>query len=227
MSRGITAGTGRSAPTDRQPRQQAKGQAERGERTRQAIVDAAIEVFAGRGFRSGALVEIAARVDLTPGGILYHFGSKDALLVAVIAERDRRATALLVELVADHPIAGLDSLRLLIEIARLGEREPGLAALHTVLQVEALSPDAPSHGYFLDRSRLVRSWLERVLLVAREAGEVRPDVDCSAKAREVLAFLEGASILWQLDEEVSLVDLYEDYLRSLIAGIRVAPGPGG
>ncbi len=226
MSRGTTARTGRSAAVDGQPGRQARGQAERGERTRQAIVDAAIEVFAGRGFRSGALVEIAARVDLTPGGILYHFGSKDALLVAVIAERDRRATALLVDLVADRPVTGLDSLGLLVEIARLGEREPGLAALHTVLQVEALAPDAPSHRYFLDRSRLVSGWLERVLAVAQEAGEVRPDVDCAAKAREVLAFLEGASVLWQLDDDVSLVALYENYLESLIAGLRAEPGGG-
>jgi AcrR family transcriptional regulator len=189
-----------------------RGQAQRGERTRRAIVDAAMEVFAVEGFRASALADIAGRVGLTPGGILYHFGSKDALLLAVIAERDRRAADLLGEL----RISGLDSLRGLVEIARLCEREPGLAALHTVLQVESISPDAPAHRYFRDRSRFVREWLEQVLVDARDAGETAPGVDCAAKARELVAFLDGAAVLWLLDRSLSLVGLYENYLTTFI-----------
>jgi AcrR family transcriptional regulator len=189
-----------------------RGQAQRGERTRGAIVDAAIEVFAVQGFRASALADIAGRVGLTPGGILYHFGSKDALLLAVIAERDRRAA----DMLADLPISGLESLRGLMEIARLCEREPGLAALHTILQVESISPGAPAHRYFLDRSRFVREWLEQVLVDAQEAGEVGPRVDCAAKARELVAFLDGAAGLWLLDRSLSLVDLYESYLATFV-----------
>src|SRR5262245_40429388 len=128
-----------------------KGQAQRGAKTRRAIVDAALDVFAVRGFRSGALPEIADKVGLTPAGILYHFGSKEALLVAVIAERDRRAGDLIADLTGDD----VESLRGLVRIAELCEREPGLAALHTVLQVESFEPDAPAHAYFHERSRFV------------------------------------------------------------------------
>jgi AcrR family transcriptional regulator len=197
-----------------------KGQAQRGARSRQAIVDAALDVFAVRGFRAGALAEIAEKVDLTPAGILYHFGSKEALLVAVIAERDRRAG----DLLADLPVEGsLEWLPGLVRIAELCEREPGLAALHTVLQAESFGPDAPAHEYFHGRSRFVREVAERLLLDAQRAGNVHPDVDCAAKARELIAFQEGAAVLWLLDRSISLVDLYRGYIDAFIVGI----SPGG
>src|ERR687898_3638484 len=74
-----------------EPGAEARGPAQRGIERREAIIEAALEVFAARGYRSGALGEIAARVDVTPAGILYHFGSKEGLLVAVIRDWDRRA----------------------------------------------------------------------------------------------------------------------------------------
>jgi AcrR family transcriptional regulator len=186
-------------------------------------VDAALEVFAVRGYRAGALADIADRVGLTPAAIIYHFGSKEALLLAVIEERDRRAGDLLAQLPAD---AGIDGLRGLVAIAELMEREPGLAALHTVLQAESFEPDAPAHEYFRDRSRLVRGWLEKVLRRAQRAGEVRADVDCEVRARELIAFQEGAAVMWLIDRTVPLVRLYEGYIDGFVRSIKVeADGP--
>ena len=191
-----------------------KGQAQRGARTREAIIDAALDVFAIRGFRSGALAEIAGKVGLTPAAILYHFGSKEALLLAVIAERDKRAGSLITDVSRAN---GLESLRNLVKIAELNERNPGLAALHTVLQVESFEPDTPAHMYFNERSRVVRGWLESALVAGQADGRVRTDLDCAAKAREFVAFLEGAAVLWLIDRSVSLVDLYRNFIDGFIA----------
>jgi AcrR family transcriptional regulator len=169
-----------------------KGQAQRGAQSRRAIVAAALDVFAVRGFRAGALTEIADKVGLTPAAILYHFGSKDALLVAVIAERDRRAS----DVLARSPEGdGLASIRGVMDIAELIEREPGLAALHTVLQVESFDPESPAHEYFLERSRVVRAMVEFV------------------------AFQEGASVMWLLDDNLSIVDLYRSYVDGFIESV--------
>jgi AcrR family transcriptional regulator len=196
-----------------------KGQARRGARTRRAIVDAALDVFGVRGFRASALGEIADRVDLTPAGILYHFGSKEALLVAVIAERDRRAGDLITGLTGLSGERGLASLWELVRIAELCEREPGLAALHTVLQVESLEAGTPAHDYFHERSRFVREAFEEFLVEARGRGEVAPDVDCGAKAREMVAFLEGAAVLWLVDRSLSLVDLYRNFIATFLTSV--------
>ncbi|MEY2570585.1 MAG: hypothetical protein QOE63_935 [Acidimicrobiaceae bacterium] len=196
-----------------------KGQARLGAERRASIVDAAIEVFAQRGFRGGALADVAELVGMTPAGILYHFGSKEALLAEVIAERDRRAG----EQMVDLPIeGGLASLRGIVRFAEACEREPGLATLHTVLQVESFEPDHPAHAYFRRRSRILQRWMEETLQAAQQAGEVRADLDCASKGREIVAFLEGAAVVWLVDPKVSLVDLYTDYLASLEAAIGVA-----
>jgi AcrR family transcriptional regulator len=199
---------------------QVPGQVPRGAERRAAIVDAALEVFAVRGYRASVLAEIADRVDLTPGGILYHFGSKEALLLAVIAERDRRAGDLLVDGLA---LGGIDALRSAVRIAALCEEQPGLAALHTVLQVESLEPDAPAHDYFAARSRLLRAAVEDILLAMQMTGEVAPGLDCAAMAAEFVAFLEGASVVWLMDRSVSLVTLYDTYIEAFIARLARSP----
>lgn len=193
-----------------------KGQARVGAQRRATIVEAAMEVFAQRGFRGSALADVADRVGMTPAGILYHFGSKEALLLEVIAERDRRASAELVELPID---GGLTSLRGIVRFAEMSERGRGLAALHTVLQAESFEPDEPAHAYFHQRSKTLRRWARECLRRAQKRGEVRADVDCAAKARQIVAFLEGAAVLWLIDDSVSLVALYTEYLDSLIAAI--------
>jgi AcrR family transcriptional regulator len=193
-----------------------RGQAKRGEDRRRAIVDAALAVFAEKGFRGSALAEVAERCGLTAAGILYHFGSKEALLLAVIAERDRRAGQLLPDWSGDRP----ELLRQLVVFAELCEREPGLAALHTVLQAESIDPSAPAHEYFLERSRFLRAGLAELLARGQAAGHVRPDVDCRAKADEIIAYFDGAATVWLLDRSTSLVELYTTYLDDLIAGLR-------
>ena len=193
-----------------------KGQAQRGAERRQAILDAALEVFAARGYRSGALGEIAARVEVSPAAILYHFGSKEELLMAVIAERDRRAALALSRLPAG---GGLPSIRALVAVAEAMERQRGLAALHTVIQAENLEPDGPAHAYFLGRSRFACQWVTQLLREGQRRGEVRPDISCPAKARELIAFFEGASILWLLDDKISLRQLYATYLEAFVHSV--------
>lgn len=51
--------------------------------TQQALLDAAREVFAERGFARARVADIAARAGLTPGVIYHHFGGKDELYLAL------------------------------------------------------------------------------------------------------------------------------------------------
>jgi AcrR family transcriptional regulator len=199
------------------------GQARKGEERRQAIIDAAIEVFAERGYRDGSLAGVSEKVGVSPAGILYHFGTKEELLLAVIAERDRRAASS--PLPGGTETKGLEALRASVRFAEQSEQERGLAALHTVLEVESLEPDAVTHDYFVARSRFLRDAVAALLREGQELGEVRGDLDVEAKALEVVAFLEGAAVVWLIDpEQVSLVDLYRRYFADLSAA--VAPKEG-
>src|ERR1044071_2948561 len=56
---------------------------------RQRVLDSALRAIAANGFHGSSLANIAADAGLTTAGLLHHFPSKEQLLVAVLAERDR------------------------------------------------------------------------------------------------------------------------------------------
>jgi len=61
--------------------------------TRDRLIDAYCDLVAASGARSATLDAVAARAGVSKGGLLYHFGSKDALLSGVL-DRLRRLAAL-------------------------------------------------------------------------------------------------------------------------------------
>jgi AcrR family transcriptional regulator len=194
-----------------------KGQVQRrGVERREAILDAAIEVFATSGARGGALAEVGRRAGTTRGGVLHHFGSKEELLLAAIKERDRRAGEDFLALAHQGGIAMLGGMT---RFAEQNLREPGLSALHTTLLVENLHQASAARRYFARRATTVRQALASGLERGQERGEIRPDVDCLAEASGILAFQEGASILAQLDPTTPLTDLYRSFFDNLISRI--------
>jgi AcrR family transcriptional regulator len=54
--------------------------------TKDALLSAAIEVFADKGFDAATVRDICGRANANVAAINYHFGSKDALYVAVLEE---------------------------------------------------------------------------------------------------------------------------------------------
>jgi AcrR family transcriptional regulator len=57
--------------------------------TREAILRGAALVFERRGYGNASLADVAEEAGVTKGGIYFHFGSKDELAYAVIAEQNR------------------------------------------------------------------------------------------------------------------------------------------
>lgn len=56
----------------------------KGDRTRQAILEAAYQQFVQRGFHGASMRAIAEGAGITPGGIYNHFAGKDELFAAVV-----------------------------------------------------------------------------------------------------------------------------------------------
>jgi len=60
---------------------------DRAERTRNAILDAAAEVFDQRGFSGASLSDILTKAGVTKGALYFHFSSKEELARAIIEEQ--------------------------------------------------------------------------------------------------------------------------------------------
>lgn len=57
--------------------------------TRQKIIAAAADLFYGDGIRAVSMDAVAERAGVTKRTLYYHFGSKDSLIAAYLAERDQ------------------------------------------------------------------------------------------------------------------------------------------
>src|SRR5437764_14473489 len=95
--------------------------------TRQRIVEAAVELFAGQGFVRTTVGQIEAAAGLTPraGGFYKHFPSKAAVLEEVLRARTERVERVVAGL-DDRPAGDLrDELEIL---GRIPMREPDAGA---------------------------------------------------------------------------------------------------
>ena len=141
--------------------QELKGQAKQGAERREAIVDAALEVFAQRGYRSGALDGDRGEGRSHPGRdpVPLRFQGSAA------AGGDRRARP--VEPARSSPSspshAGLASLREVVQFADLSEREPGLTVLHAVLLSKASTPSPRPTPTSKNAAAYVRGLVEKTL----------------------------------------------------------------
>ncbi|WP_027015340.1 TetR/AcrR family transcriptional regulator [Comamonas composti] len=72
------------------------------EETRAKLVTAAREAFAAQGYAQASMDELTARAGLTRGALYHHFGGKQGLLAAVVAQIDAEMDARLERVLAAH-----------------------------------------------------------------------------------------------------------------------------
>lgn len=196
-----------------------KGQVQtRGTERRAAIIDAAVELFSRTGYQGTALSDIAERVGVSAPAVLHHFGSKSGLLVAVLAEVDRRHLDSGAEVFRP---GGLETLRRLRRFAESMDRAPQVSAIHLLLEGEHLHDDGPVGKYLRRRARAMRSMVAAAIASGQDSREIRADVDPVAKAAEIVAYLDGAARSWLVDPSLSILDLYDSYLDSLLTALSV------
>lgn len=179
---------------------------------RQAIVDAAIQVFGESGYWNGSLREVAERVGMSQAGLLHHFASKTELLVAVLTRRDE----LTAEIAGESEPVGIEWLRLLVRVARRNTETPGLVALYTTLSTEAISPEHPAHEYFVFRGAEVQRRFVEAFRAVEQDNLLQPGVDPERAARGLGALMDGLQIQWLYDRTVDMASEVRAYLQHMV-----------
>jgi AcrR family transcriptional regulator len=182
-------------------------------KTRAAILEAALAVFAKGGYRSGSIREIAEAVGMSEAGLLHHFPSKSALLAEVLELRDQHSLELV-------PIDGpepLEILRGLVKLARYNASVPGVVELYCTLSAEATTPDHPAHAYFVGRYRTTVENLTSSFERCAERGLMHEGVRPASAARATIALMDGLQVQWLLDRDsVDMAEELDAYLRSVV-----------
>ncbi len=75
---------------------------ERAARTRVEILDAAITLFARRGYLATTMAGLAKAIKMTPGALYWHFPTKEDLLLATIDELHQRYLKEFLDLMAEQ-----------------------------------------------------------------------------------------------------------------------------
>ena len=188
---------------------------QRGDSRRDELIHAASELFAENGYRDTSIADIAQRVGVTQQALLYYFGSKAALLDAVIDDRDGAAIAFAHELAA---IGGIDAIRTMPASARRNVADPNLVRLFAVLVAENLPRDAVAHDHFVTRYRRLRRTVADLIAQGQRDGVFDSGIDPTLKAAEIIAVIDGLNTQWLLDpDDVDIVRVSEQFAEGLVA----------
>ncbi|MDR2929620.1 MAG: TetR/AcrR family transcriptional regulator [Propionibacteriaceae bacterium] len=190
---------------------------------RREILEAAMKVFATKGFHAGTLNDVAELVGMTHAGVLHHFGSKGNLLQAVIGYRDSADSS------QAHAAYGMSFFRHLIDTAKLNSTRPGIVQTYVVLSAEAVTEGNPGTEYFLGRFDGLRELVVSQLREISPAENGLEPAELEAAASNIIALMDGLQVQWLLNpDSVDLVDAtvfgIEAIVNTVMAGsTRPAP----
>jgi len=176
-------------------RRRPAGAPRKGEQTRAAIVDAALELAARDGLEGLTIGALAERMRMSKSGVFAHFGSREDLQIAVLKAYERRfVDEVLVPALKEK--RGLPRLRTIFE--RWIELTAIEAARGCIWISGATEYDDRPGAVREELVAMVRSWqreLARAIQQAVEAGDLPADLD----AQDLLFQLYGVILVLHHD----------------------------
>lgn len=187
-----------TSPSSDEPRNR-RGNAA-GRVRREQILEQAVGLFAANGFGATSFREIAAACGLTPAGLAHHFPTKEALLLALVEEREQhQSTALQFD--------GLEWARWVRAVDEDNRANRPLTQLYAILSAEAIEPTHPAHEYFVARYRRLRERMAWFL--SKQRGGRRVAAVDRTNAQVLIALWDGLQLQAMLDPDLDTKAAFE------------------
>jgi len=196
-----------------------------GDRRRVQIIETAVDLFSAKGFHAVSLREIADKVGISQAGLLHHFPTKAALLMAALQDREDKNR----EDEERRRAEGADAIEVFLHILEENEKNPVLVQLYALLSAEGLSAEHPAHEWWSRRyASIVRTMAAQLAEVIDES-TLPAGVTLETVARWLIAMGDGLRMQWLLDRDsvnrAEIVGQFVALLRS-IAGPAKRRTPG-
>jgi AcrR family transcriptional regulator len=185
--------------------------------SQERILSAAKQVFAAHGYRGGSLNEVATLAGYTRAGLLHHYPSKQAMLLALLDQRDDRLQTRDSAVDEESIYSVVDALP---DLVRLILEDRVLIQLAHALTAEASDRDHPAHEWAATRQDQLRQRLALSIRHSIRKGELSVSVDPESLAAVILAVVEGMEAQWLISDSVDPVQGART-LGQLLEGIRV------
>jgi len=149
----------------------------KGEETRRAIIDEALELASTVGLEKLTIGALAGTTGMSKSGLFAHFRSKEQLQLQVLAEARQRFIEIVIAPAMQKP-RGEARLRSIFEstMKQWEEDLPGGCIFHAV-SAELDDQPGPARDYLVETQRDYADTLRRAAEIAVEEGEFRKDLD--------------------------------------------------
>ncbi len=158
--------------------------------TREALIRGAAVVFERLGYGNASLADVVKEADVTKGALYFHFGSKDELAYAVIAEQNR-TSQLSGQAIIDLGRPALETMILLCaDLGRQLMTDPVVQAGIRLTTEAASFPPTVIEPY--------RDWLlvfENLIHRGIDEGDIRADIAPDALARFIIPSFTGVQLV--------------------------------
>ena len=195
-----------------------------GEDRREQIIDAALRVFAQKGFARATNRDVAREAGITTGLIYYYFKSKEDLLRAALEERSpvQVIAHMTPEMLSQPPDVFLSLL--LMRVLNLVEGEQFVSMIRVLLpeMLHGATEVAPIALSFFQR---VIAFLSDYLKGQATRGKLRADLDVDAAAQVIVSSMIGLVMRRQIMHDPSVLpytheEIVQAILGTLLQGIK-------
>jgi AcrR family transcriptional regulator len=197
---------------------QADGRRARGDRTRKAILDEAIQLASEEGLEGLSIGRLAGELGVSKSGLFAHFGSKLDLQVETV--RAAREIFLDEVIGAARVDGGIDEVLSLTD-AWLDYMEREVFRGGCFFVAASAEFDGRPGPVRDEIAALVSEWLmalEAAIEDAREAGDLAPDVDAQQLAFELHSLGMGANWAFQLYRDTAAFERARKAIRGRLSG---------
>lgn len=185
-------------PNDRRSR----GSYSAGLATRQAILDTAMRLIAESGYHGFSLRDVGRMVGISHPAVIYHFPSKEALLLSVVQQYEKAFGILSIDIdddsgaIVENGIVPDSLAEMGLAMMRLAKHPDArtIMDIDCVLAVEAASDSHPAHEHFVYRFQALHDFLMAELMEMVDNGTATFDLTPTAMACSLLRNWYGIAV---------------------------------
>lgn len=161
------------------------------------ILDAAVHLFASKGYWNSTLEEVAAQAGFTKGAVYYHFKSKEQLLLKVLEIIETRSIDATIEGVKRRGGSPSQQLESFVKYhTQWAAAYPEDLAVMILMSVEVLRANTKIKSQMFGVYRKIGDFLEAIIDAGKRAGEFTTRQSTQDIVLYLQAVSDGNMLLW-------------------------------
>lgn len=192
-------------------------------RKREQILHAAAKVFWEKGYAEATLNDIAEEIGTQAGSFYYYFASREDLVTEVLMVAITSVTQLVEKAVGDIPpdATPLERLKTALKARVCASLDKNYFILALVKIIDQVPPEVREKYMVLSR-KYAQFW-DELFIAARDAGQIRSDLDMTVVRLFVLSSANFAMEWYRPDGRLTAAEVADALITLFIDGISPRP----